>query len=148
MSNQAKLEAVTMVSDNAVENQEALDKQALTEEGVTVKVADSHKCFSIYGLAGNRMPLNFTREQFDSFSRVYEALQRWYASHKSDIMTKDEKKVDREAQRTIGKYAKTQSERASDMSITLAALTAAKAVKRAELTNEEIAQVLTALQTK
>jgi hypothetical protein len=61
--------------------------------GLKVKIADSKKCVSIYGLFGNdRIPTNFNTEAFDILVESWEEVKAFMEANRDQLLTKDERK--------------------------------------------------------
>ena len=82
-------------------------------EGVTVKVSDSRKCISIYNVAGNRMPGNFTIEQWDCFTESYLAIHAFVEENRDVLLTRSERKFENDAAR---KQARADEEKSRNLS--------------------------------
>lgn len=62
-------------------------------EGVTIKVSDSGKCISIYGLyAKDTIPTNFTIEAWDRLQESIHAVAKFVDENRQNILTQDERK--------------------------------------------------------
>jgi hypothetical protein len=64
---------------------------------VMIKVSDSRKCVSIYGI--QRMPYNFTIENWDQFVAVYEHLAAYVEANRSHLLSADERKYENQLAR-------------------------------------------------
>lgn len=69
-------------------------------EGVTIKVADSGKCLSIYGLfAKDTIPTNFTIEAWDRLQESIHAVAKFVDENRDKLLTSEERKHVNKVQR-------------------------------------------------
>ena len=98
-------------------------------DGVTIKVADSRKCVSIYGIGGNRMPINFTVEQWDNFVENFDAIHAFVEGNRDKLLTQSQRKLERQSAKKDAKLLSKAEQEAEERRITLMAMTIAKALK-------------------
>jgi hypothetical protein len=61
--------------------------------GLKIKIAESRKCVSIYGLFGNdRIPTNFNTEAFDILVESWEEVKAFMEANRDQLLTRDERK--------------------------------------------------------
>lgn len=104
--------AIKQVEVQATDNTETQPKLA---EGVSIKVADSRKCVSIYGITTERLPVNFTVEQFDRLNESWEAVRCFVEANRDKLLTKEERKFENKQAKAYS-YKEEQKQKGMDES--------------------------------
>ncbi len=76
------------------------------DNGVTVKVSDSGKCISVYGIISDRQPVNFTVEMWDKLQANIHALAGFVDNNRDKLLSREERKFAKQADKQSDKIAK------------------------------------------